>query len=140
MEENIITTTPAEEAIGKLPENPTPADIARYAVAVLDMKKARDLKLLHTTEQTVIADYFVIASGTSRTHMKTLADELSFKLGENGVPTLRTEGDGSGGWILIDLGSVIVHVFGAEARQFYNLEKLYGKASEEDISALVSEN
>ncbi len=116
-----------------------PREIAEYAVTVLDSKKARDIKLLHVEKQTVIADYFVICSGTSRTQIRSLADEVEFKLGERGVSLLRTEGMDTGLWVLKDFGSVIVHIFNAETRDFYKLEKLYDGTSSVDVSDLISE-
>lgn len=116
-----------------------PREIAEYAVTVLDSKKARDIKLLHVEKQTVIADYFVICSGTSRTQIRSLADEVEFKLGERGVSLLRTEGMDTGLWVLKDFGSVIVHIFNAETRDFYKLEKLYDGTSSLDVSDLISE-
>ena len=76
-------------------------------------------------DQTDIADFFVIASGTSNTHIKTLADEVEYQLTERGVKPMSYEGKGNGSWILLDFGSVVVHVFSREARDFYNLDKLY---------------
>jgi ribosome-associated protein len=138
MEENRIPA--GEESAPALPPDASPEAIARYAVSVLDKRKARDLRLLHTEAQTILADYFVIASGTSRTQLRAMGDEVEYRLGLCGIRPLHTEGDGSGGWLLIDFGSVIVHIFSREAREFYNLEKLYGETSEVDISALLSED
>ena len=119
----------------------SPKEIAEYAVKVLDLKKARNIKLLHTEEQTVLADYFVICSGTSSTQIRSLADEVEYKLSLCGINPHHTEGaNGSGGWVLIDFGSVIVHVFSRDAREFYNLEKLYAETSECDISTLLTQD
>ena len=116
-----------------------PREIAEYAVTVLDSKKAHDIKLLHVEKQTVIADYVVICSGTSRTQIRSLADEVEFKLGERGVSLLRTEGMDTGLWVLKDFGAVIVHIFNADTRDFYKLEKLYDGTSAVDVSGLISE-
>jgi len=119
----------------------SPREIAEYAVTVLDQKKARDIRLLHTEEQTVLADYFVICSGTSSTQIRSLADEVEYKLSLCGIQPLHTEGaNGAGGWVLIDYGPVLVHVFSRDAREFYNLEKLYTAASACDISELLKED
>ena len=119
----------------------SPKEIAEYAVKVLDLKKARNIKLLYTEEQTVLADYFVICSGTSSTQIRALADEVEYKLSLCGITPLHTEGaNGSGGWVLIDFGSVLVHVFSRDAREFYNLEKLYAENTECDISALLTQD
>lgn len=132
----------------KLPieENLTKEDLqdslklAEMIVAVLDSKKARDIKLLHVENQTIIADYFVICTGTSRTQIRALAGEIEYKLEPYEISALHTEGGESGVWILQDYGSVIVHIFSPDARDFYKLEKLYMDTTERDISDLVTEN
>ena len=103
-----------------------PETLAKFIVSVLDSKKAREIKLLHVEKQTVIADYFVICTGTSRTQIRSLADEVEFKLKtEDGIEPLRVEGAGSGSWVLVDYGSIIVHVLGVQSKEFYKLEKLW---------------
>ena len=132
----------------KLPieENLTKEDLqkslklAELIVAVLDSKKARDIKLLHVENQTIIADYFVICTGTSRTQIRALAGEIEYKLEPYEITALHTEGGESGVWILQDYGSVIVHIFSPDARDFYKLEKLYMDTTEKDISGLVTED
>lgn len=113
--------------------------IAEYIVSVLDSKKAKDIKLLYVEKQTVIADYFVICTGTSRTQIRALSDELDYKLEEYGIKALRTEGMDTGLWVLKDFGSVIVHIFSSEYRDFYKLEKLYDGTTNVDITEIVSE-
>ena len=114
----------------------TPAEIAGIAARALDDKKARDVKILKTAEQTVIADYFIICNGTSSTHIKALVDEVDRKLSEAGEPPIRREGMRSDIWVLMDFGSVIVHVFTDEARKFYNLERLWSDSEEVPLSSL----
>ena len=114
----------------------TPAEIVGIAARALDDKKARDVKILKTAEQTVIADYFVICNGTSSTHIKALVDEVDHKLSEAGEPPIRREGLRSDIWVLMDFGSVIVHVFTDEARKFYNLERLWSDSEEVPLSSL----
>ncbi|MCL2201736.1 MAG: ribosome silencing factor [Oscillospiraceae bacterium] len=110
----------------------TPNEIAKLVVNVLDDKKARDIKLLRTHDITVLADYFVICTANSTTQLKTLSDEVERILKENAEMPLRREGHRSGGWVLIDFGCVVVHLFMQEAREFYTLERLWGDA--EDIN------
>lgn len=114
----------------------SPAEIAGIAARALDDKKARDVKILKTAEQTVLADYFVICNGTSSTHIKALVDEVDRKLSEAGEPPIRREGLRSDIWVLMDFGSVIVHVFTDEARKFYNLERLWSDSEEVTLSSL----
>ena len=117
----------------------TPSALAEAVVTILDRKKARDLKLLHVEKKTVIADYFVLATGTSRTQIRALADEVEYQLSLVGLNPSHKEGAESGVWVLLDYDSVIVHLFNREARDFYKLDKLYEDASEEDIHALLRE-
>ncbi|MBR6916430.1 MAG: ribosome silencing factor [Clostridia bacterium] len=120
-------------------KNLTPLEIAEYAVSVLDGKKARDIKLLHVEKRTVIADYFIICTGTSRTQIRSLADEVEEKLAERGYPVLRTEGMETGTWVLKDFGPGIIHIFNAEYRDFYKLEKLYDDNGEVNVEAFLGE-
>ena len=114
----------------------TSAEIAAIAAKALDDKKARDIKVLKTDKQTILADYFVICNGTSSTHIKALVDEVDHKLSEAGEPPIRREGLRSDIWVLMDFGSVIVHVFTDEARKFYNLERLWSDSEEVPLSSL----
>lgn len=123
----------------KIPEINTPEDAAKYAVKILDERKAKDIKLLHVFDHTVIADYFVICTGNSTTQVSSLADEVEYRLSLAGHPAAHIEGDGKCGWILLDFSSVIVHVFTPQAKEFYNLEKLYSEDAEVDISELLTE-
>ena len=124
----------------KIPELNTPEEIAKYAVKVLDERKAKDIKLLHVYDHTVIADYFIICSGNSTTQVGALADEVEYRLSQAGYPAAHVEGDGNCGWILLDFSSVIVHVFTPQAKEFYNLEKLYSEDAEVDISDIITED
>ena len=114
-----------------------PLEIAKMLVHVLDMKKGRDIRLLHIADHTIIADYFVICGGTSGTNVKALAGEAEYKLGLCGVAPLRMDGYSEGEWIAIDFGSVIVHIMNRENRDFYKLEKLWSDAEVIDISDIL---
>lgn len=104
--------------------------IALLAAKALDEKKAKDIKILYVNEQTIIADYFVIAQGNSRTQVNALADEVEYKLGLEGIQPTKIEGRGQGTWVLLDYDSVLVHVFNPQSREFYNLEKLWADGEE----------
>ena len=117
-----------------------PETLAKLIVSVLDAKKARDIKLLHVEDRTVIADYFVIATGSSRTQIRALADEIEFRLEPYGIAPHHIEGADTGIWLLEDFGSVVVHIFSGEGRKFYNLDKLYEDTIEHDISSLITED
>lgn len=104
----------------------TPIEKAKKIASVLDEKKGRDVQILQVTEQTVLCDFFVIATATSSTHLKALCDEVEYRLREeDGITAYRTEGYQSTGWILADFGDVIVHLFDAASRDFFKLEKLW---------------
>jgi len=118
----------------------TPNEVAGFVVNALDSKKARDIKLLRTSEITILADYFVICTAGSTTQLKTLSDEVEKVLKENGEMPLRREGHRSGGWVLIDFGCVVVHLFLQEERDFYTLERLWGDAEDVDISSMIARN
>ena len=94
-------------------------------IHALEDKKAKDLKVIDIHKLTTIAHYFVICSGTSTTHIKTLADEVEEKLKEKEVRPLHREGYNSARWILLDYGDIVVHIFHEEDREFYNLERLW---------------
>lgn len=123
----------------KIVDPADPKAVAEYIVSVLDAKKAQDIKLLHVEKQTIIADYFVICSGGSRTQIRALADEVDFRLEPSGITPLHTEGSDSGVWVLKDYGSVILHVFSTQSRDFYKLENLYDGTSDVDISDIITD-
>ncbi len=95
--------------------------------AALDLK-AEDVLTLPLEGRTIVADAFVIATGRSKIQTRSIADAIVSKARESGFPVARTEGYADGGWILIDLGPVVAHVFTPEQRAFYNLERLWGRA------------
>jgi len=115
----------------------TPYEIAGFVVNALDNKKAQDIKLLKTRDVTILADYFVICTANSTTQLKTLSDEVEKILKENGEPPLRREGHRAGGWVLIDFGCVVVHLFLKDARDFYMLERLWSDAENVDIGGML---
>ena len=116
----------------------TPEEVAKLAVKALDEKKAGNIRLLRTRDVTVMADYFVIATASSTTQLKMLADTVSETLEAAGEQTLRSEGVRECGWMLVDFGCVIVHLFLRETREFYSLERLWSDAPEEDITAFLA--
>ena len=100
--------------------------IAQVAFKALDDKKGMDVSILDVAEQTALADFFVIATGSSNTHVHALADEVQFKVKEQlNVEPLHVEGYRGNIWELLDYGSVVVHVFTKEGREYYNLERLW---------------
>ncbi len=108
----------------------------RIAVKALDDKKAVDIKVIEVTGVSSLADYFIIASGNSSTHVKSLADEAEFQLTSNGAVLDHIEGR-STSWILLDFDDVVINVFGTETRGFYDLERLWADGTEIDISEFI---
>ena len=104
---------------------------------ILDDKKAADLKMLDISDLTVLADYFIICTGTSITHIRALSDEVEFKLKELGEPVLHLEGYETGGWILMDFGCVVVHLFQQETREFYGLDRLWADGKPQEIAKIL---
>lgn len=99
--------------------------LARKIAAVLDEKKASDIVIIDLSEKFIIADYFVIASGRSTTAVKSLTDNVDEKLSKEGIEPLRRDGFSEAKWIAVDYGSVILHVFHEETREYYRLERLW---------------
>ena len=114
-------------------------ELVRQIAASLDKHKAQNLKIIGVRDLTVIADYFVIAAGTSSTQVKALADYVEYELGQQGIKPRRVEGYSSSSWILIDYGSVIVHVFYEETRAFYDLELLWKDGEQLPLSDFLPE-
>ncbi|MBR2353552.1 MAG: ribosome silencing factor [Clostridia bacterium] len=113
------------EALPSL-ENASPRELAEAIAEVLDSKKGRDIKVLCVEGKTEIADYFVLCTGNTGTQIKALADETEYRIGLRGVNPYQVEGRDNNTWLLVDYSNVIVHIFNREAREFYNLDKLYG--------------
>lgn len=104
----------------------TAEQLAGKIKAILEDKKALAIETIEIAQKTILADYFVIASGTSVTHVKALADEVAFQLKEKeSLMPKRVEGESTARWILMDYGDVVVHIFHPEERDFYSLEKLW---------------
>ncbi len=115
-----------------------PKELMENAVQILDKKKGMQIVALKIDALTTVADYFVLVTGTSTTHVRALADELEDGLSKLGEQPDHIEGKATG-WILLDYKSVVVHVFTPDARETFNLEKLWGDAEEVDLSGLVTE-
>ena len=100
-------------------------ELADAIAEILDSKKGFDICVLPVADKTVIAEYFVICSGNTSTHIKSLVDEAEYKTGLRGVLPYHVEGKDNNSWIVMDYSHVLVHVFTREAREFYNLDRLY---------------
>ena len=99
--------------------------MAGLAIMSLEDKKAEDIRVIDISEVSVLADYFLIASGKNRNQLQAMADELEEKLGRAGYPLKQSEGYDNANWILLDFGDIIVHLFDQENRLFYDLERIW---------------
>ena len=115
----------------------TPEQLMQEIVKIADSRKAKDLRALHVTEQTTLADYLVIMTGTSTTHLRALADEVEFQMKEKfGIYPHHVEGVSST-WTLLDYTSVVVNVFMEESRETYDLERKWGDGLPVDLSDIL---
>ena len=117
-----------------------PKEIAVAVTKALDEKKGMDIKLLKIDRVSSLADYFLICTGTSNTHVKTLCDYAEYTLEELGETMLGREGHRGNAWELLDYGTIVIHVFTAEAREFYALERLWADAEVVDLSNILLPN
>ncbi len=99
--------------------------MAQLAIKALEDKKAEDIRVIDISKVTVIADYFIIANGTNRSQIQSLADNVEKQLGLAGFPVKQIEGYDTANWILLDFGDIIIHVFDKENRLFYDLERIW---------------
>ena len=112
-------------------------DIVKKAVKALDDKKANNIEIIKIDELTIVADYFIIATANSNTHVRALADEVEYQLEQEGVMPDHIEGR-STGWVLLEYAGVVVHVFLEESRNYYNLERLWEDGTKIDVSQFLS--
>ena len=116
----------------------TPKDLALLAARALSDKKGKEIQALEIADLTTLADYFVLATGSSNTQINALVDNVEKVLHEEaGEDPLHREGYRGGTWVLLDYGCVVVHVFNDEARKFYSLEHLWADGEEVDLSAIL---
>ena len=108
--------------------------MAKIVYEALDEKKGYDIKLIDISEITMIADYFVIASGDSTTQIQAMINNVEEHMHKNGYAVKRVEGNKNSTWVLMDFGDVIVHIFDKEDRLFYDLERIWadGKVLQAD--------
>ncbi len=117
----------------------TTKEVAYAVTKALDSKKGMNIKLLKIDKVSSLADYFLICTGTSNTHVKTLCDYAEYTLEQLGEPMLGREGHRGNTWELLDFGAIVVHVFTEEARDYYALERLWADAEQIDIKDIVIE-
>ena len=117
----------------------TAKEVAYQVTKALDDKKGMDIKLVKISDVSTLADYFLICTGTSNTHVRTLCDHAEYTLEQLGETMLGREGHRGNTWELLDFGSIVVHVFTEEAREFYALERLWADGQLVDLSEIIAE-
>ena len=113
--------------------------MASIACSALEEKKAEDIRVIDIEHVSVIADYFIIASGTNRNQVQALAESVEEQLYKAGFEKKQTEGYTAGNWILLDYGDIVVHIFDRENRLFYDLERIWRDGNQIDVSELENE-
>lgn len=103
-----------------------PDDLRNLVEKSLDADKAEDMVIIKLDEQTALADYMFVVTGTSSRHIVAMASKLKDRLSVRGLKNIRIEGTERADWVVLDLGDVIVHLFRPEVRSFYNIEKMWG--------------
>ena len=116
----------------------TSKEMAIRMAKVLDEKKGKEISLRKTDEVSVLADYFVICTGTSAPQLKALSEACEKAMKDEGIMPHHIEGHRGGTWVLLDYGDVVVHLFSEEARQFYDLDRLWVDAEEVNPSEYLS--
>ncbi|MBQ7500551.1 MAG: ribosome silencing factor [Clostridia bacterium] len=118
----------------------TSEELSKIIITILDRKKASDITCIGITDLTIIADRFIIATATSSTHLNSLGDELEYEIKtQHGIMPRGIEGKATG-WLVVDYGDVIVHLFTADVREHYNIERLWADGQQIDISSYITEN
>ena len=112
-------------------------DIVKKIVKALDDKKGNDIQVIKIEELTIVADYFVICTANSNTHVRSLADEVEYQLEEAGIKADHIEGRATG-WVLLEYRGVVVHIFLEESRNYYNLERLWEDAEKIDVNQFLN--
>ena len=115
----------------------TAKEVALQVAKALDEKKGMNIKLLKIDKISTLAEFFLICTGTSNTLVKTLCDYAEYAMEQLGEPMLGREGHRGNSWELLDYGAVVIHVFTEEARQFYNLERLWADAEAVDLTGVL---
>jgi ribosome-associated protein len=110
--------------------------IVDIAVKAIDSKRGEDIEVIKVSDVTVLTDYFVIATANSNTQLKAIADEVEFKLSEQGIEPHHIEGEKSD-WVCLDYIGVVIHILYKDKRDFYQIERLWEDGEQVDIDNLI---
>ena len=111
-------------------------EMTKLAIAALEDKKANDVRVIDIAGVSVIADYFVIASGSNTNQVQAMVDNVEEQMYKAGFDDPKVEGYNNASWILLDYNDVVLHIFDEESRSFYNLERLWRDGKEVDVDTL----
>lgn len=142
-EENALTdkqpkaTRPQAKTKGPALED---GSLHHLVLTSLDDDLAQNIVTINLNGKSALADHMVVATGRSKRHVSALADHLLRKLKENGEKDIRTEGQSTGDWVLVDAGDIVVHIFREEVREFYGLEKMWATDAEAQVFAPDADN
>lgn len=117
----------------------TQKEMLKTIISTLDKKKAGKYSGYKISDLTILADYFIIASGNSSTQTRTLAEEVEYQMSQAGVEPNRKEGYNGSNWVILDYGDIVVHIFYKETRDYYQLERLWADGEKIDIEEYVIE-
>ena len=113
-----------------------PFEILKTAANALNEKKAMEMSAIKIDSISDLADYFLLCTATSNTHVRALADEVEEKLKERGVLPGHIEGRASD-WLLLDYGTVVIHIFGRQSREYYSLDRMWNDGEQIDLTSIL---
>ncbi len=116
----------------------SPENIRNLAMSSLDADKAQDIQVIDLRGQSSLADFMVVATGTSSRHVYALADKLAERLSKTGLSDINIEGQKTSDWVVVDAGDVIIHIFREEVRSFYALEKMWRNPTHPDMELVTA--
>ena len=114
-------------------------EMTKIALKALDDKMAMDVKVIDINQVSVLADYFIIASGSNQNQVQAMVDNVDEMMTKAGYEPKQIEGTKNSSWILMDYGDLIIHVFDEENRLFYDLERIWRDGKELDVSEFLEE-